>query len=94
MGQTTSESEIIFNLVIALFSSSQIKGKMTNLSQLKEKSGLNDEDWENVLSYSAQVSYSFLFILRGREREFNIFFRHDGYPYPLSSPILLFLGAF
>lgn len=82
MGQTTSQAEIIFNLIISLFSS-KIKGKMTNLSQLKEKSGLNEEDWENVLSYSAQVSLVSTYFeesgRRGKEytierkKEFNTF---------------------
>lgn len=56
MTQTSAESEGIFDLIIATFSSKADLNKLANLDQIKTKSGVSDEEWDAVLAYSAQVS--------------------------------------
>ncbi|BGP24644.1 hypothetical protein JCM10295v2_003562 [Rhodotorula toruloides] len=51
--QTTPTAEHLCDLVIATFSAE--KGKVADLAALKAKSGVNDEDWTELLAYSAQV---------------------------------------
>ena len=42
----------MYDLLVLTFSDD---GKFANLENLKSKSGLGDEDWENLLQYSSQV---------------------------------------
>ncbi|KAL7340779.1 aflatoxin-detoxifizyme [Rhodotorula toruloides] len=51
--QTTPTAERLCDLVIATFSAA--KGKAADLEALKAKSGVSDEDWNELLAYSAQV---------------------------------------
>ncbi|KAL5490401.1 hypothetical protein ACEPAI_5234 [Sanghuangporus weigelae] len=51
-GQWTPQSASLYDLLILTFSDN---GKLANFDNLKTKSGLNDEDWRNVLQYSSQV---------------------------------------
>ncbi|KAL5533047.1 hypothetical protein ACEPAF_4823 [Sanghuangporus sanghuang] len=51
-GQWTPQSASLYDLLILTFSDNE---KLANLDNLKTKSGLNDEDWNNVLQYSSQV---------------------------------------
>lgn len=39
-------------MIVQVFSEN---GKLTDLEALKEKSGVNDEEWEDLLQYSSQV---------------------------------------
>jgi dipeptidyl-peptidase-3 len=54
--QTTPTAERLCDLVMALFSAE--KGKMADLASLRAKSGISDEDWNELLAYSAQVGVS------------------------------------
>jgi len=51
-GQWTPQAQSLYDLIIQLFSEN---GKLADLGALKKKSGVNDEEWEDLLQYSSQV---------------------------------------
>ncbi|KAK4705199.1 dipeptidyl-peptidase III, partial [Phenoliferia sp. Uapishka_3] len=53
--QTSPSSEKIFDLIIAVFSSSGDKTKLADVGKMEKESGVGKEDWEGVLAYCAQV---------------------------------------
>ncbi|GAA5986805.1 hypothetical protein JCM11641_004797 [Rhodosporidiobolus odoratus] len=55
MRQTTRHAEDLFNLVIATFASKANPNKLADLTKIKTKSGVSDDDWQAVLAYAAQV---------------------------------------
>lgn len=55
-GQWTPQATSLYDLLILIWSD---KGSLADLSSLKTKSGLDDEDWNNAMLYTAQVSVSF-----------------------------------
>ena len=50
--QWTPYASDLYDLLILTFSKS---GKLCNLEELKQKSGVKDDDWNALLQYSAQV---------------------------------------
>ncbi|GAA5867247.1 hypothetical protein JCM8547_003134 [Rhodosporidiobolus lusitaniae] len=53
--QSTHKAESLFDLILAVFSSSADQHKLADLKALKQKSGVSEEDWTAVLAYAAQV---------------------------------------
>jgi len=51
-GQWTEQAQTLYDLIIHIFSEN---GKLANLEALKKKSGVSDEEWEDLLQYSSQV---------------------------------------
>ena len=51
-GQWTEQAQRLYDLIILVFSEN---GKLANLEALKKKSGVSDEEWEDLLQYSSQV---------------------------------------
>lgn len=57
MRQTTETAEQLYDLVVSIFAhSDQAPNKLGDLEQLKSKSGVSQEDWNDTLAYCAQVS--------------------------------------
>lgn len=56
MTQTTPHSERIYDFVVRLFESEK-KGVMVDTNQLETGCGLGKEEWDGVLSWSAQVCF-------------------------------------
>ena len=56
-GQWTEEAQRLYDLIISVFSEN---GKLTNLEALKTKSGVSQDEWEDLLQYSSQVRAWFL----------------------------------
>ena len=52
-GQWTPFALKLYDLLILVFSES---GKLGDLAALKQKSGVTDADWEDILQYTSQVS--------------------------------------
>ncbi|KDE05261.1 hypothetical protein MVLG_04396 [Microbotryum lychnidis-dioicae p1A1 Lamole] len=55
MAQTSPHAEPIFDLLIAIFSSREDHAKLADLNAMKDKSQVGQQEWEDVLAYSAQV---------------------------------------
>lgn len=53
-GQWTAEAQKLYDLLIVIFSGE--KGKLGDVDGLRQKSGVTDEEWEDVLQYTSQVS--------------------------------------
>lgn len=51
-GQWTPQAQSLYDLLILTFSKD---GKLGDLEALKRESGVSDEDWTNLLQYTAQV---------------------------------------
>ena len=51
-GQWTEHAQSLYDMIILVFSQN---GKLANLEALKTKSGVSDEEWEDLLQYSSQV---------------------------------------
>lgn len=51
-GQCTEEAQRLYDLIILVFSEN---GKLANFETLKAKSGVSEEEWEDLLQYSSQV---------------------------------------
>ena len=51
-GQWTPQAQSLYDLLILTFSKD---GKLADLETLKRESGVSDEDWTNLLQYTAQV---------------------------------------
>ncbi|KAF9653115.1 aflatoxin-detoxifizyme [Thelephora ganbajun] len=51
-GQWTEQAQSLYDLIIHIFSEN---GTLTDLETLKRKSGVSDEEWEDLLQYSSQV---------------------------------------
>lgn len=51
-GQWTEQAHGLYDLIILVFSE---KGKLANLEALKTRSGVSNEEWEDLLQYSSQV---------------------------------------
>ena len=51
-GQWTGHAQSLYDMIILIFSQN---GKLANLEALKKKSGVSDEEWEDLLQYSSQV---------------------------------------
>jgi len=60
MRQTTDTAEQLFDLVVSTFAQSS-ENKLADLDELKKKSGVSQEDWEETLAFCAQVK-SFFFL--------------------------------
>ena len=54
-GQWTPQAQKLYDLLILTFSD---KGKLGDLTSLKNKSGISDERWEELLEYTSQVRYT------------------------------------
>lgn len=50
--QWTEQAQSLYDLIILVFSEN---GRLANLEALKKKSGVTDEEWEDLLQYSSQV---------------------------------------
>ncbi|GAA6061288.1 hypothetical protein JCM10212_004694 [Sporobolomyces blumeae] len=55
MRQTTASSELLHDLIVETFASSDDPNQLANLDEIKQKSQVSDQDWHDVLSYCAQV---------------------------------------
>ncbi|GAA5906487.1 hypothetical protein JCM5296_003782 [Sporobolomyces johnsonii] len=55
MRQTTFHAERLFDLVVGTFSAATNPKKLADLAKIKNKSGVSDEEWNEVLAYCAQV---------------------------------------
>ncbi|KAK4047987.1 hypothetical protein OIV83_005021 [Microbotryomycetes sp. JL201] len=55
MGQTTSSAEKIHDMIMATFASVDDAHKLANLQEMKKRSQVSDDDWDNVLAYAAQA---------------------------------------
>ncbi|KAK4053216.1 hypothetical protein OIO90_003990 [Microbotryomycetes sp. JL221] len=55
MGQTTFHADKIHDWLMATFSSAQDSHKLADLQTMKQKSGVSDQDWSNVLAFAAQA---------------------------------------
>ena len=55
MRQTTDTAEQLFDLIVSTFTQSG-ENKLADLEELKKKSGVSQEDWEETLAFCAQVS--------------------------------------
>jgi len=55
MRQTTDTAEQLFDLIVSTFAQSG-ENKLADLEELKKKSGVSQEDWEETLAFCAQVS--------------------------------------
>lgn len=51
-GQWTEEAQRLYDLIILVFSEN---GRLADLESLKTKSGVSEEEWEDLLQYSSQV---------------------------------------
>ncbi|GAA5840612.1 hypothetical protein JCM5353_002086 [Sporobolomyces roseus] len=54
MRQTTDTAEQLFDLVVSTFAQSG-ENKLADLDELKKKSGVSQEDWEETLAFCAQA---------------------------------------
>jgi len=55
MRQTTDTAEQLFDLIVSTFAQCG-ENKLAYLEELKKKSGVSQEDWEETLAFCAQVS--------------------------------------
>jgi dipeptidyl-peptidase-3 len=51
-GQWTEQAQSLYDLIILVFSEN---GGLADLEALKKRSGVGDEEWEDLLQYSSQV---------------------------------------
>ena len=59
--QWTAEAQTLYDLLILIFSAHDGKS-LTDLDELKSKSGVNDEEWVQLLEYVAQVGTLLLLV--------------------------------
>ena len=59
-GQWTPEATSLYDLLVLTFSNG---GKLTDLKELKTKSGLDDKEWLDLLLYTSQVRIQVLHVV-------------------------------